>query len=42
MTPAAEASPEPAPEPTPAAPADDRALVMLTRVAAEDAALDAA
>jgi uncharacterized protein YkwD len=33
---------EPTREPTPAAPADDRALVMLTRIADEDATLDAA
>lgn len=37
------AAPEPSPEPTtPDAPAGDRALVMLTRVAAEDASIDAA
>ena len=41
VTPAAETVDE-APEPTPDAPAGDRALVMLTRVEAEDAALDAA
>lgn len=42
VTTAHQAAPRPAPAATPEASADDRALVMLTRVAAEDEALDAA